>query len=317
MFMVSRARCSGAQKTIFTLMKTVLVAMMSSCVVMGVAQAANRAPTISGTPPTTATVGKLYYFKPTAYDPDGQKLTFGIKNRPSWASLRADTGVLSGTPRATGKWSNIVVVVWDGYKTTALPAFSITVKAATTATGTVNSAPRISGTPPTSVKQGYVYSFTPTASDANGDKLGFSISNKPSWAAFSTTTGKLSGAAYTLGTFSNIVIRVSDGKTSVALPAFSITVVGSSGASTGAATLSWMPPTLNTDGSALTNLSGYRIYYGTNRSALDRTIRISNVSITRYVIDGLSPATYYFAVKAVNSAGVESSLSNVASKTIN
>ena len=181
--------------------------------------------------------------------------------------------------------------------------------------GSTNHAPTISGTPMASVNASAPYTFTPTAADADGDTLAFTIQNKPAWAAFNTTTGRLSGtpAAADVGTYSNISITVSDGKTSTALSAFAIavTTVG-----TGRATLSWTAPTENTDGSTLSNLAGYRIRYGTSASALTQTIVIDNASVTTYVVENLSPATWYFAVTAVNSQGAESSNSNVANKQI-
>ncbi len=93
------------------------------------------------------------------------------------------------------------------------------------------------------------------------DTLTFSISGKPAWATFDAATGKLSGApkAQDVATYSNIVISASDGKVSVNLAMFSISVVATA---TGAATISWTPPTTYTDGSALT-VAGYRIYWGT------------------------------------------------------
>jgi hypothetical protein len=108
---------------------------------------------------------------------------------------------------------------------------------------------------------------------------------------------------------------VSDGAASASLPAFAITVSGGA-SSTGSATLSWQAPTQNTDGSALTNLAGYRIIYGKSQSSLDQVIQISNPGTTTYVVDGLTSATWYFAVKAYSSNGAESSNSGVASKTI-
>lgn len=93
-----------------------------------------------------------------------------------------------------------------------------------------NQPPRISGTPPTSVQAGSNYSFQPQAQDPERRRLTFSISNKPSWAQFSTRTGRLSGTPRTrhAGTTAGIVIRVSDGRRSAALPAFSITVTNGS-----------------------------------------------------------------------------------------
>jgi len=84
----------------------------------------------------------------------------------------------------------------------------------------------------------------------------------------------------------------------------------------GTATLSWQAPTTDTDGAPLTNLAGYRIYYGTSASDLSQTVQIAGVGIQTYVIDGLSPGTWYFAMTAVTSTGVESALSDIVSKTI-
>src|SRR5207244_6840741 len=84
----------------------------------------------------------------------------------------------------------------------------------------------ISGNPATSVVAGQNYSFTPTTTDPSGKTLTFSISNKPSWANFNAGTGQLSGtpASANVGTYSNIMICVSDGTSSAALPAFAIAV---------------------------------------------------------------------------------------------
>ncbi len=88
-----------------------------------------------------------------------------------------------------------------------------------------NNPPTIIGTPVTSVISGVYYSFTPTASDQDNDTLTFSCPNKPSWATFNTSTGALTGTPPTVGTFSNIVISVNDGRGgSASLPAFSINV---------------------------------------------------------------------------------------------
>jgi hypothetical protein len=80
--------------------------------------------------------------------------------------------------------------------------------------------------------------------------------------------------------------------------------------------LTWQPPTQNTDGTPLTNLAGYRIYWGTAPGSYPSSVTVNNAGITSYVVDNLVPNTYYFAVTALNSMGTESLLSNSASKTI-
>jgi hypothetical protein len=84
----------------------------------------------------------------------------------------------------------------------------------------------------------------------------------------------------------------------------------------GSATLTWLPPTENADGSVLTDLAGYRIYYGRGTDALDQVVTVDNPGLTSYVIDNLSPATWYFSMTSVNSSGVESQRSEAASKTV-
>lgn len=80
--------------------------------------------------------------------------------------------------------------------------------------------------------------------------------------------------------------------------------------------MTWTPPTLNTDGTAVTNIIGYRIFYGTNPSGLSLSFDVSGSTTTSYVITGLSAGTYYFSVAAVNSLGVSSVGSNVVSKSV-
>ncbi len=84
----------------------------------------------------------------------------------------------------------------------------------------------------------------------------------------------------------------------------------------GVATLSWEAPTTTTTGAALTDLSGYHIYYGVDQNNLSESVSLNGVGIQTYVIDNLGLGTWYFAIKAVTSAGVESELSDVVSKTI-
>jgi hypothetical protein len=95
---------------------------------------------------------------------------------------------------------------------------------------------------------------------------------------------------------------------------------GSSGSgssqSTGSATLAWSAPKTNSDGTALTDLAGFHIHYGTSAGSLTTVIDIANASAVSYTVTELSAGTWYFAVSAYTTSGVESSLSNVGSKTI-
>jgi len=86
--------------------------------------------------------------------------------------------------------------------------------------------------------------------------------------------------------------------------------------SNGTATLTWEPPTQNTDGTPVTTLTGYHIYYGTSPGALTRSISVTGATTTTYEITGLASGTWYFAVAADAADGTESAQSNVGSKTI-
>ena len=181
--------------------------------------------------------------------------------------------------------------------------------------GATNNTPVISGSPSVAVLVGEVYSFTPSASDADGDALTFSIRNKPRWASFDASTGRLSGQVLLgdVGVYEQIRISVSDGTATVSLRDFSVTV---SQTALGSMTLSWTPPTENEDGTALTNLAGYNIYFGTSQGIYPNSVRINNPSISTYVIESLVPDTYYLVATSFNAQGVESTYSNVAVKTV-
>jgi hypothetical protein len=178
-----------------------------------------------------------------------------------------------------------------------------------------NTAPTITGTPPSTVLPGNAYFFEPTASDADGDPLTFSISGKPAWASFTAATGRLEGTPSEgdIGPYGDILITANDGQADSVLPAFGITV---SATSNGAATLTWLPPTENTDGTPLTDLAGFKIYWGTVPGLYTSSLTVDNPGITTYVVENLVPATYYFVATALNGEGGESELSNEATSTV-
>ncbi len=284
--------------------------------VVSTSAAANGAPTISGQPKTSIAEGEYYSFAPTVYDPDGDKLTFSISNKPAWASFDSGSGRLSGTPKGTdaGTYGNIVISVSDAEASDSLPPFAIKVVATSAAS---NGPPTISGQPKTAIAEGEYYSFAPTVYDPDGDKLTFSISNKPAWASFNTGTGRLTGTpgAGEAGSYTNIVIRVTDGQATASLGAFEI-VVAAASQSGSSVTLSWTAPTKNTDGSALKNLAGYKLYYGTASGTYSQNLTVSGATVTSAVIEDLGPSRWYFAIRAYNADGAESDFSAEVSKTV-
>jgi hypothetical protein len=145
--------------------------------------------------------------------------------------------------------------------------------------------------------------------------LTFSIVNQPSWASFDPATGRLSGTPGPgdVGGSAAITISVSDGQSNASLAAFTITVQA---VASGSATLSWTPPTRNTDGSPLSNLAGYKIYWGTVSRNYSNSVTVNNPGIASYVVQGLTGNTYYFAVSSFNQQGTESALSTEATKVV-
>jgi hypothetical protein len=182
---------------------------------------------------------------------------------------------------------------------------------------TADPAPQISGVAAPAAKVGQAYSFQPSAKDSRNAALTYSISGAPKWTTFSATTGRLSGTPTTadVGVDPNIIVQVSNGKSSAALAAFTITVAAV-GSNAGSASLSWVAPTLNTDGSALADLGGYVIHYGTVSKIYTTSITVSNPGLTRYVVEDLPAGTYYFSMTATATDGAQSSPSAEASTTI-
>jgi len=263
----------------------------------------NSAPTIAGSPLTSVQTGTNYSFRPTAADANGDTLTFSIVGKPTWASFEATTGTLYGTPLALdcATYNSITISVSDGKATATLAPFAITVSAPPV----TNRAPTISGAAVTSAQVDRPYAFQPTAADADNDALTFSITNKPTWATFDAGRGTLYGTptAANVGTTSGVVISVSDGKEKVSLAPFAVNVTP---APTRTVTLNWTAPTMNTDGSALTDLAGYTVFYGTTSRQYATSLKLSGAGTNSVVLEGFSAGTYYFTIKSVNNAGVES-----------
>src|SRR5690606_41140435 len=116
-----------------------------------------------------------------------------------------------------------------------------------------------------------------------------------------------------IGTYSGVTISVTANGKKTSLAAFSIEVLGMSPKSV---TLTWLPPTENEDGSALTDLAGYKIRYGQSPGNYTKTVTVPQPGLSSWQIDNLVSGTYYFVISAYNSSGVESSYSNEASKAL-
>ena len=184
----------------------------------------------------------------------------------------------------------------------------------------INNPPEISGSPSTSVDEGTLYKFVPSAFDPDGDTLSFSITNLPAWASFSSITGTLSGTprATDVGLYEKIVIAASDGTATATLDPVTITVNAATAAPTGSATLSWVAPVSRVDGTplALSQIGGYKIYMGVAPDNLTVLVNIHDGSAVEYLVNDLSAGIYYFGLTTYDTAGVESQLSDLVQKLI-
>jgi hypothetical protein len=84
----------------------------------------------------------------------------------------------------------------------------------------------------------------------------------------------------------------------------------------GSATLTWQPPALNTDGSPISDLAAFKVYWGTTQGSYSQSTKIANAAARTHTVSGLAKGTWYFVVTALNSQGIESPHSNVWSKTV-
>jgi hypothetical protein len=274
---------------------------------------ASAAATISGRPATSVIAKHKYEFKPSVRDSNHGKLTFGITNKPRWAAFDSSTGLLAGTPLHAATFKHIVICVRDKATRRCLPAFAVKVLPP------VDTPPVLSGTPAATATVGSAYSFQPRGHDPSGLRLTFQAWNKPSWLKFDRATGRLYGTptAADVGKYAHIDIGASNGHVETDLRSFSITVrsLGSQ-LPPSAVTIEWSPPTENTNGSALTDLAGYHLYYGTTQSDLTKVVDITNPGLASYVLSDLTAGTWYFALTSVNTAGVESMRSTVISTLV-
>lgn len=180
------------------------------------------------------------------------------------------------------------------------------------------SGPSLEGTAITTAIVGSAYSFQPQVSAANNAPVTFSITNKPAWTTFNTATGQLSGtpSGADVGSYGGIQITASDTSGVASLPAFAI-AVSAPAAGASSVNLTWSAVTLNSDGSPVTDLKGYKIHYGTQSQNYTGAISVDNPTLTTYLVNSLPAGKYYFAVTAYNSAGLESPPSDEITATFN
>ncbi len=288
--------------------KTLKLALTTAALSMMYLTAAADDMVITGTPAASVKVGDQYSFVPVVKHGITPLLQFSYINLPAWSKHYRGSGRIMGTPTQAGMWENIQIAATDGVHYAWSKPFTIIVTSASAAAGVT-----ISGAPQTTAEVGQPYSFTPTVAAPAGSKWTYGVKNKPAWAAFNARTGALSGTPLSgsPASFEGIVISVSNGTATAALPAFAIDVMEPT---SGTAALTWSRPPPNTGASAA--LKGYLIRYGTSLTALNNELVVGSASSTGAEIRNLTTGMWYFAVAAVTSANVVGEFSAIASDQI-
>ena len=180
----------------------------------------NEAPVLDVIGGQTIAENSQLAFVVSASDINGDNLTYSASGLPTGAVFDVEQQRFSWTPdySQSGDFTAHITVTDGTFEDTEIVEITVT---------NSNRSPIIGGAPSGSVMASTNFDFTPVASDPDGDPLIFSVTNKPDWADFNVTTGKLSGTPTEsqVGVSSAIVISVSDNIDSASLSSFSIEVV--------------------------------------------------------------------------------------------
>ena len=168
----------------------------------------NNSPTITSTPPTTATEGELYEYDVEATDPDGHTLTYSLPVAPSGMTIETATGLIEWTPSATQAGNhNVTARVVDGWGGEDEQIFVITVAEA------INVDPKIISNPPITGTEGVLYEYDVEAEDQDGDTLTYSLTVSPSGMTIDTSTGLIEWTpSATQAGSHGVTVKVIDGR---------------------------------------------------------------------------------------------------------
>ena len=232
-------------------------------------------------------------------------VTSGGSSTLTWSSTNATAcsaaGAWSGTKAVSGSQGTAALSANASYQLTCTGAGGSATHTANVSV--TNAAPSVSlAASPSTVLSGANTTLTWSSTNAT------SCTASGGWLGSRATSGSSTTGA--LNTTTTYALACS-GAGGTANKTATVTVAA---AFNGTATLSWAAPATNTDGTPVTPLSGYTIYYGTSPSALSQSIPAS-ATATSYEITGLAPGTWYFAVAANAKVGTKSAMSNIGSDT--
>ncbi|MDM9580198.1 putative Ig domain-containing protein [Nostoc sp. GT001] len=189
------------------------------------ATAINTAPSITSTPVYLAAVGSPYTYQVQATDPDaGDRLTYQLLSVPAGVtgiSIDSTTGLLTWANPVAGNYK-IVVGAVDAAGLGAAQGFTLTAR--------VNNAPVIRSTPVLTATPGSTYSYDVIASDADGDRLSYTLDQTSRDLGMTLDTlGRLRWTPTTNNVGSHtVVITVNDGNGSTGQQQYNLSVAADS-----------------------------------------------------------------------------------------
>jgi len=173
----------------------------------------------------TAYANSLYSTTLTATGGSGSGQNWTVASGstlPSWLSLNASTGVLSGTPTATASAASFSIKVTDSAGNTATGSYSVTVVAGIGITPS-------GGALPVAYANSAYSSGTLTAAGGNGNYTWSTVSGfpLPSWLSLSSTSGAtttLTGTPTSAASAASFELKVSDTAGNSQTVTYSVTV---------------------------------------------------------------------------------------------
>jgi RHS repeat-associated protein len=132
----------------------------------------NQPPTITSAPINFAKLNQRYEYTVMATDPENQPLTFSLINAPTGMTIDSSTGVVQWTPTSAqiGDYQ-VTIAVQDPFGNVGQQNFTLTAGE--------NAIPVITSTPMTAITAGLTYRYDLQATDPDGDRLTYSLTNAP------------------------------------------------------------------------------------------------------------------------------------------